>query len=65
MNRTQQELGKLCACARDAAKAGEVRMHAPEMSRRLVLLGVTDRSQRPMRLDRNRAQGRTGECERR
>jgi hypothetical protein len=65
VNRAEEELGKLCACARDAAKAGEVRMHALEMSRRLVLLGVTDRSQRPVRLDRNRPQGRTGECERR
>ena len=38
-------------------------MHAPEMPRRLVLLGIADGAQCPMRLDRHGAQRRTRECE--
>ena len=53
------------ACARHAAEPREIGMHAPEMPRRLVLLGVADGAERPVRLDRHRAECRTGEGERR
>src|SRR5215470_11986010 len=60
LHRTEQDVGQLGAGARHAAEAGEICMPAPEMTRRLVLLGVADCAQRAMRLDRHRAQRRTG-----
>jgi hypothetical protein len=63
LNRTEQEIGKLGSCARHAAEADEIGMHAPEMSRRLVFLGIADSPQRPVRLDRHSAQRWTRECD--
>ena len=54
LGRTEQEIGKLGAGARHAAEAGEVGMHAAEMPRRLVLLGIADGAERAVRLDRHR-----------
>ena len=64
-SRAEQEIGKLGARARRAAEAGEIGVHAPEMPRRLVLLGIADGAQRAVGLDRHRAQRRARERERR
>ena len=50
--RAEQVVGEFGARARHAAEAGEVGVHAPEVARRLVLLGIADGAERPMRLDR-------------
>ena len=63
--RPQHEIGKLGAGARRAAEAREIGMDAAEVPRRLVLLGIADGAERAMGLDRDLAQRRPGEGQRR
>jgi hypothetical protein len=63
LNRTKEEISKFRSCAWHAAEAGEVGMHASEMSRCLMFLGITDSAQHAVCLDRHGAQSRTSECD--